>query len=251
MLVLCDGMNRSGSTWSFNVALRLLRAFDPHRETFGIYSESSAVLAAAAQPRSSHVVLKRHTLAPSLSELSRTDPIKAIYTWRDPYDVVVSTSRMFGIPLERSIANLQEALRVWSFHRETNSACIVSYDTIMKQPLAAISKIAEYLAIPTEPKLVSQIADEVSFENVRRFSQHIDRLDPHRIGRENGLVYDRVTLLHQNHIRNGGAGYGIKSLNERQLSAIDDVLQESGFAYLCRPRRSTTPLWATASAGEA
>jgi hypothetical protein len=251
MLVLCDGMNRSGSTWSFNVVLRLLRSCDPDRRTFGIYSEDPAVIAAAAGPRSSHVVVKRHTLDPSTSELCRTGAIKAIYTWRDPYDVVVSASRMFGFPLELSIAYLQECLRVWSFHRETNSACIVSYDTIMKRPLAGISSIAAHLAIPAEPKLVSQIAEEVSFRNVKRFSQHVDRLDPQRIVRGNGTVYDRETLLHQNHIRHGGAGYGIKSLNERQLCSIDGLLQESGFAFLCRPSRSTTPLWATASAGEA
>src|SRR6266581_2236852 len=130
MVVLCNGMIRGGSTWSFNVVLKLLRSCDPNRKAFGIYSENPAVLAAAVKPRFSHLVVKSHALDRSTYELCRTGAVKTIYTWRDPHDVVVSCSRMFGFSVEHWIGPLQDALRVWSFHRATNSALIVSYDTI-------------------------------------------------------------------------------------------------------------------------
>jgi hypothetical protein len=140
---------------------------------------------------------------------------------------------MFGFSVEQCISALQNAVRVWSFHRETNSACIISYRTMMAQPLASITSIAEYLNLSIDPECLRQIAEEVSFENVKRFSQHVDELNPHRVVRKDGRVFDRETLLHQSHIRNGGIGYGAKSLDKGQLSAIDTMLREEGFAFLC------------------
>jgi hypothetical protein len=86
---------------------------------------------------------------------------------------------MFGFSVENCIASLQNALRVWSFHRATNSACIVSYDTIVMQPSACIASIADYLGLPIEPESLSQIVEEVSFENLKRFS---DAALPHTPG---------------------------------------------------------------------
>jgi Sulfotransferase domain len=236
MVILCDGMVRSGSTWSFNVALKILRSCDPDRKTFGIYNENPAVLAAAVRPRSSHLVIKSHSVDPSARRLCCTDAVKAIYTWRHPYDAVASCVRMFGSSVEHWIEVVRDALRLWSFHQQTSSACIVSYEAIVTDPVTAIARIASHLDLAIEPEALQHIAAEVSFKNLKRFSDHIDELGAARLIRSNGQVYDRETLLHPHHIRNGGIGYGADSLPEQQLAAIDLMLQEEGFASLCQPR---------------
>lgn len=241
MVVLCDGMPRSGSTWAFNVALKLLRSSDLNRRTFGFYNENPAVHAAAVKPRFSNLVIKAHTVDPSSRELCRTRALQAIYTWRNPYDVVASSLRMFGFSVEHWTAVLQASLGVWSFHRATNSACIVSYDTIVNQPAAGIANIADYLGLSIEPRRMDVIAEEVSFGNLRHFSQHVDQLDPERVVRKDGYVFDRETLLHQSHIRNGATGYGSRTLERSELSAIDAMLRAEGFAFLCEPRSAAAP----------
>lgn len=240
MVVLCDGMARSGSTWSFNVALRLIKLCHPDRKTFGFYTENSAVFAAAVRPRSSHLVVKSHDLAPSAYELCRAGAIKAIYTWRHPYDATLSGMRMFGHSLDQSLGILRNALRVWSFHLATGSACIVPYESIVREPSAAINSIASYLGLHVEPGEVCQIAEETSHEQLRSFSQQVAVLEPSRLVRRDGLVYDRVSLLHQNHIRDGRIGHGAGILDSQQLLAIDAVLREEGFDFLCEPE-STCP----------
>lgn len=236
MVILCDGMVRSGSTWSFNVALKLLRSCDPTRKTFGIYNENPAVFAAAVRPRFSHLAIKSHSIDPSVHELCCTGAVKAIYTWRHPYDVVVSCVRMFGSSAEQWTEVVRNALRLWSFHQRTNSACIVSYEAIVTDPVTTIARIASYLGLSIEPGGLRRIAEEVSFKNLKRFSDHMDEGGGARLIRSNGQVYDRETLLHPHHIRNGGIGYGANSLREKQLAAIDRMLQEEGFAFLCQPR---------------
>ena len=237
MVVLCDGMARSGSTWSFNVALKLLRTCGTRR-AFGLSSEGRAVLAAGIKPRSSHLVIKSHGLDPFARELCCSNKIKVIYTWRNPYDVVVSCHRMFGLPVEHWTSVLRNSLRVWSFHRATNTAHIVSYEGLMSDPSAEITGIAGYLGLCISGEELGRIVREVSFERMKDLSEHVSGLPSSRLVRSGDSIYDRETLLHQNHIRNGGTGYGARILDERQLKAIDAVLDDEGFDFLREPRHS-------------
>jgi Sulfotransferase domain len=230
MLILCNGMLRSGSTWSFNVALKLLKSCDPARKVFGFYTENPAVLAAAARPRFSDLVIKSHYLDPTACAV--LDTAKVIYTWRSPYDAVVSCMWMFGGTAEHWIDLVRKSLRLWASHRLQNNACIVSYEALVRDPLAVIERIGSYLGISLEPERVQKLGDELSLENLRRFSRH---LAPSRLNHSGDYSYDRETLLHPNHIKNGGIGYGIRYLNDSQLSAIDAMLREEDFAFLCEP----------------
>jgi len=236
MLVVCDGMIRSGSTWSFNVVMKLLRSADKSRRTFGLYDENPAVLRAGLRPRSSHLVVKSHSLDGSARDLCVSGALKTIYTWRHPYDVVASGLRMFHFSSDHALHILREALRVWAFHRATKSAHIVAYESIVTKPRVAIAEIGAYLGLKTSNVDLLRIADEMSFENVKRLSQHVEELDPKRIIRDNGQVCDRETHLHQNHVQDGRTGYGVRVLDEACLDAIDEVLVEEGFGFLSRGR---------------
>lgn len=227
MVVLCDGMLRSGSTWSFNVALKLLKSWDPATKVFGLYTENPAVLRAAARPRFSHLVIKSHYAG---AEEASGNVFKIIYTWRSPYDSIVSSACMFGAPVESWIKPIRKTLRIWASHRLANNACIVPYEALISNPAASIEGIASYLGISVKPERVLQIAQELSLENMRRSSQH---LAPSRRARSGDYVFDRDTLVHPNHIRNGGMGYGIRHLKSEQVLAIDTMLREEGFEFLC------------------
>jgi hypothetical protein len=197
-----------------------------------LFDENPAVLKAATGPRSSHLVVKSHVLDPSVHDLCCNGAVKAIYTWRNPYDVVASSLRMFQVSPKDAVDALRGALRVWAFHRRTSSAHIVAYESIMTQPQVAIAEIGNYLGLRTSTGDLLQIATELSFENVKRLSQHVDELDPKRIIRRGGLTFDRETNLHQNHIRDGRTGYGARMLDASCLEAIDEVLMEEGFGFL-------------------
>ena len=76
------------------------------------------------------------------------------------------------------------------------------------------------------------MARELSIDRMRAKSAQIASLKPPRIIRENGLVFDRETLLHLNHVKNGGIGYGVRVLPQAAMSVIDGVLEEEGFEFL-------------------
>jgi hypothetical protein len=228
-------MIRSGSTWSFHVALKLLQLSNPSRRVFGFYSEDPAVLAAAARPRSSQLVLKSHKLGPRSYDLCRSGAIRTIYTWRQPYDAVVSCLQIFGHSVDHWIQELRSSLRIWSFHQANGNACVVSYESIMTRPRAEIARVAAYLDLTIPAGDLDLVAEEVSFEHVRELGRQVDQLDGSRLIRKDGLVYDQRTQLHANHIRNGAMGFGTRILSEADLSAIDDMLREEGFGFLAEP----------------
>lgn len=213
----------------------LIKSSEPQRKVFGFYNENPAVLFAASRPRFSHLVIKSHHLDPSAYELCRSGAIKAIYTWRDPCDVIVSAMRMFGDTVDHWIGVLRNSLRLWSFHRAAGTACIVSYESIVHAPLAGINSIASYLGIPIEQEQARRILQATSLEQVKGFSQQVQDLEHARVVRKDGYVFDRRTLLHQNHIRDGGIGYGAGLLDSEHLAEIDTLLREEGFDFLCKP----------------
>jgi hypothetical protein len=71
----------------------------------------------------------------------------------------------------------------------------------------------------------------MSFENVKRLGQGVSSLDPRRIVHKGPYSFDRETMLHQDHIRNGGTGYG-SAMDAASLARIDAALFEEGFGFL-------------------
>jgi hypothetical protein len=156
---------------------------------------------------------------------------------------------MFGSTVEHWVATLQRWLQLWSFHLRTGSACIVPYESIVKEPWAAIGRIAAYLGLSLEPDCLEKIGQEVSFEAVKRFSQHVNELKPPRLIQSGEYVFDRETLLHKDHIRDGRIGYGARILDPEQVLAINSVLEKEGFAFLCEEHGVThSTLQGTATA---
>ncbi len=140
---------------------------------------------------------------------------------------------MFGRPVEQYFPILRDALRVWSFHRSTGTACIVSYQSIRQAPLESIRRIAAYLGLQEGEEQLDRILEATSLKRLKTFSRHPGTLDGSRLVRKNGLIYDRETLLHVNHIRDGRIGYGAAALHPEQLQAIDAILREEHFEWLC------------------
>ena len=72
VIVLVNGMARSGSTWSYNVVMELLRRARPDEPVHGDYSECTAEFLGLAPKTARHLVIKSHRLNPAARTLART-----------------------------------------------------------------------------------------------------------------------------------------------------------------------------------
>src|SRR5712692_4658092 len=168
MLVLCNGMPRSASTWSFNVTKAVLEFCFPGEEAQGVYTDAPVKFLRSASLEARHVVIKCHNLTPLGRTLARIRAAKVVFTTRDLPDAVVSCMTTFDFDFEKAVELLMPALPLHSFHRETGNAVILHYEEIVTRPRQAIWRIGEYLAGGRfAPEMAEEIAARTSFERMR------------------------------------------------------------------------------------
>lgn len=90
MLVLCFGMIRSGSTWSYNLARDLMRAAG-HDPIVGGYSESFVDWLETV-PQDAPAIIKCHLVddATIKAILASGRPVAALFTFRDAGPAIAS-----------------------------------------------------------------------------------------------------------------------------------------------------------------
>jgi hypothetical protein len=244
VLVLCNGVPRSASTWAFNVALGLLRGSYPSTELGHGYDESVVDFLAALPPRAGHAVMKCHNLDAPGKALVRLGTVKTIYTWRDPADAAVSCMRKLDCDFERAVSLIEPSLSLHRLHREWGTALILSYDEIMTGSFEAIVHISQYLGLEHDPAVLDAVAAETSFERVREKVGQLDN-DHDRLTRSGEVSYDPETLYHPGHISDGSSGYGRRILSADEIRRCDALLERyidgseavgaSGLAWIDAP----------------
>jgi hypothetical protein len=227
MLVLCNGMPRSGSTWSFNVVTGLLRRFHPSQTVHAGYDEDVGRFLRGIDRKAAHAVLKCHSLDPIGYALVRIGAAKVVYTWRDIADAAVSYMRMFGNDFEHALGVIDTSLELRRFHLESGNAVILAYDDIMACPQKAIAQVARYLGLEGRPDLIAQVNEENSLARVReKVAQLNSEETRRRLIRHENTLYDPETLLNVNHIRDGNSGYGRGLLSQEQSARIDELMRK-------------------------
>jgi Sulfotransferase domain len=228
-LVLCNGMIRSASTWSYNVALQLMRAAAGPL-VYGDYSEDTRAFLDAAPPSAPYRVLKCHMLDALAREIIGAGRARVIYTCRDLADAAASFMRMFQFDFEHTWLALQGALELYRLHRDSGKALILGYQCVISRPLDAIAEIAHYLGIEAPPEVLRNISDKTSIESARaRVDELKSGVDADKLVRFDRFVHDRDTLLNLDHIRDGSSGYGRELLTPEQLARIDALAEQYHF----------------------
>jgi hypothetical protein len=227
MLVACNGMPRSGSTWSFNVALQLMRSMGAG-DVYGGYDESLYSFFDKLPEDARHAVVKCHTLDMVGIGLAQVRAITVIYTWRNLADAAASFMLMFGVGFDHAIAVLEHSLDLYHFHRR-NGALILSYEDLTQRAEESVERVAAHIGATASASLIREIAEGTSLGKMRERVVEIAAPEyaPRLIEHEQ-TFYDPETLLNLNHIRHGGSGYGASRLEESQLERLRDLVRRKG-----------------------
>jgi hypothetical protein len=229
MLVICNGMPRSASTWSFNVVTALLRCSKPLCEVHCGYDENIEQFLKSIPSTATHAVVKCHELDAYGCALTRSGVVKVIYTWRDPADAVVSCMRMFDYSFARSLATVDSSLELYRLHRQLSSTLIINYKQIVFAAVESVQRIATFLELDYDAHTIKAVAEQTSLERLR---EKAESLTDASLVHPSGSDYDPETLLHPGHIRDGGIGYGRRSLSAEQAEKIDALLRKHSLAQM-------------------
>jgi len=229
MIVLCNGMPRSASTWSFNVCRLLLKDLRPDATLYGRYHENLAEVIDPLCGSYDHVVLKCHTLDQRGREPCRSGVARAIYTHRDPFDAIHSAMVMFRHSFEDALESIRRSMELFEFHRSTGEAHIVSYEAIVCTPENAIADVAAYLDLKddlSDPNATAQTVLRVTAEtSIGAMKEIAGQVGRERQGiRTPRSIYDPETQVHRNHIRDGRTGHARDYLSAQQMQRANEVL---------------------------
>jgi hypothetical protein len=233
-IVICDGIIRSGSTWSFNVCRLLghLRA-KQRGQSFGIACLGSDSLDHFLQVQASlgngSAVIKVHELGPVALQWIHAGWVKTVCTFRDPRDCVASDIVFWGAGFHPSVQRVMRSLEcLHKSHRDFQHTLFVRYEEMIDKPLSQIRRIAEFLDVPLEQKQLESIDAQTNINASRKICQELsarpaDQID---IGAGNHRR-DRVSLLHDNHIGNAKVGRWKAELTAEQGQLLSQMFRPS------------------------
>lgn len=180
MLILSAGMQRSASTWLYNVLRILIQESKSYDASFQFGWIDDFVEISSCESK----LIKVHNYSQAL--VDKADYI--FYSFRDLRDVLASLKRKFNNnPTAEAARNLVDSYNHW----QGVAVYSICYEHMLNNQLIEIANIAKCLNISdVEPTIVLNQLTELSFESK---------------GTRND-VYHKENLFHKGHITNGKIG---------------------------------------------
>jgi sulfotransferase family protein len=241
MIILCVGMQRSASTWQYDVVSHLIeRHRDGRRLGFFQTGQAFEHYLRNQGEDASWRVMKTHQRHPCYEELLRAGRARAVYSYRDLRDVAFSLAHKCACSFEEVVeqrGGLQDCLADDQFWASQPHTLIQRYEDVIANPVGSIEAIAAHLDLELAAGEAAGLAEEYSLRaNAWRavelkqqlLTEGVNLDDPANAHRK-----DERTLLHWNHIRGGGVGGWRELATPRQVALLAGIcgawLKERGY----------------------
>ncbi|BBJ22920.1 hypothetical protein [Candidatus Nitrotoga sp. AM1P] len=219
MIAIIAGMQRSGSTFSFNVARELLEA----RGGVSVFSTNAFDEALDASMNSNNLIIKTHAPDHFTNLLLKKNALPCICTIRKPEDAIASWMRTFEFSLEESVAAYEGWL---AWHRQMSKHVLnIDYDEIERTPLLAVLKIGRYLLRDMKINEIIQIWWQFRKSTVYKKTQGLQR-ETHEIVDMGFSYYDKRTFFHRRHVSSLEMTSAHEFLTQQQIAFVRQELKE-------------------------
>jgi hypothetical protein len=215
-------MYRACSTWQYEVVAHLIeRRRGGHRLGY-VTGEEYAAIDDAKRGGVGWRVLKSHEEHRRFKTALAEGRARAIYAHRDLRDVVFSLMHKRGLRFEELLRQgmIHQILVNDRFWRSQPGVLVQRYEDLIAYPVAGVAELARHLGITLGVREAETIAREYSFQANRERIRRLDaRLRAAGIDLErpaSAPYYDRETLLHWNHLRQGRVGSWRTEATRRQ-----------------------------------
>ncbi len=225
--VVCAGIYRSGSTWSFNVVRRLLELTPPGRNVAFDYAEPRELDNFVWRSLSGeHHVVKCHAGSAGFLDAVRAGFVHGVvFSLRDPMAALASCVEQFcnrepfsrEWTFERALDHIEEGLR---FGGElVGNPGVVFIDLHRDGEAASLERIVKFMGVPVPPAELEEVREQFTFSAMRERSEQIAEQPADALLRG---INDPATLMHANHVEKGAARDWRSELSPDQIAAATD-----------------------------
>jgi hypothetical protein len=196
MLLICNGMIRSGSTLLFNIAQSIVvsHGVGTAHGWKGDTEDSGLVEQLLEWDNSSdwHVI-KTHRAPIGLLDASQFSDVYYLYSYRDLRDVAISANRQFCWEGDRLLAGVRNAVQTWHQMQDIPNTLTFCYEDLLSDIPFVVRSVAAHLDVAIDEHYVLCCAEEWSREAVMKRQERLPaRL---RIRRSAKLSLARLGLL--------------------------------------------------------
>jgi hypothetical protein len=249
--VICAGMYRACSTWQYEVVAHLLERHRDGRRLGYLTGEQYHELVRAdtaktgSSARTGQRAFKSHEGDRCFARALAEGRAVAVYAYRDVRDVVFSLMHKRGLTFEQLLRQgmIHQVLANDRFWTRQPNVLIQRYEEILADPIGSVRALADHLGIVLDENEAARIADAYSLESNKARTEALRRrLEQAGMDLKtaaNAQICDSDTLLHWNHVRNGGSSWSAEA-TPRQRRALQRLcgrwLQSRNYAL--RPASS-------------
>jgi hypothetical protein len=221
-IILCAGQKSSGSTWLYNVAIRVLKA--DKKRVAAFYADNFAMFPKGAE-KADILVIKTHEPGAELLFLARFARATVFVTVREPRDAAASLMQRFG----HSFASALRDMAVIGAHMVAlkKGAVVLHYEDGFHRSEKTVGEIARHLGVRLSADARKRIFRALTPEAVKRTigKVHAGAADPD--------AFDPRTHWHPGHVGDGRIGkYGAVLTPDQQkqvLAATTDYTRAFGY----------------------
>lgn len=206
-IVICCGINRSGSTWVYQVMQELYK--DGNVKDLGFIGDDITVLKEAASQSDVTILAKMHNHPEGLKLELEDQNVKLIYSHRDLRACILSLMKKTDRPFEKvyKMPFFHDAVYSLSDWQSYKSICYIDYKDIRTQGEKAVNQIVNYLGVDNID--ASEVTNKFSLESqkkriktYKRSPKVMFKILLHKL-RLAPMPKDESSLLHFNHIQSG------------------------------------------------
>jgi hypothetical protein len=231
----CLGMPGSGSTWLYNVALRVaIATVEPGTMFYAGMLNSVSELDCSVINTGRFFIMKCHHVDDEMMEAIRPVLQCLLISIRDPRDAIVSLSSHVEHTFDTALNSVIYSALATSQRVQEEHATVFRYEDGFTDDLSTVQRIADAMSLDLTAEKCREIFDYNSRRNVE--ARILDLRDSGILARErsNADLADRVTQWRLGHIgRSGKVGAWREHLTAAQLDRIyerlGDWMQQNGY----------------------
>jgi len=167
MIIICNGMMRSGSTLQYNIVKELLYQNKKKYAKLGYYNKDKIIqnfvdLENYATDRSTIYLIKTH----DFTKLNELDNVFVIYSYRNLLDVAASLKRKFNSEGDDLILTINDNIN--NYYKIINSPKILihSYKSLLNSLYNCVEETSSFLKLETSNVILNEITLNNSPKNI-------------------------------------------------------------------------------------
>ena len=233
MLIVCNGMIRSGSTLQYNMIRMLIDELGAGQAE-GFFEkddvDSSKLMFSEWEEDSKFHIIKMHEMYPFMPEENREEKVCVLYIYRDIRDVAVSAKRKFGLQGNDLIGALDRAIYLSDKIKNLPNVLCQRYEDVFININEGIKEQAIFFGLSVSDQVIEKISKKCSIHSAISNTQKSQRdwkMNVRKFLRTLRFPvtwYDKDTLLHPDHISDNKGMVGVWefSLSEEEKSMINN-----------------------------